>query len=67
MRYAVYNRHAGSYTWKHQGALLDMTKTLDENGVRDETDAFRNLSMDETSEACIAEVQVYYNDDLSED
>lgn len=43
-----------------------MTKTLDENGVVDEFEKFQQLSIDETDEACIAEVQVYYNDDLTE-
>jgi len=65
-RYMVYNSHARSYTWKYNGKVLDMDKTLDENGVPDESEAFYQLSMDETNEICISEVQVYYNDDLTE-
>eukprot|EP00035_Acanthoeca_spectabilis_P005088 m.110025 g.110025 ORF g.110025 m.110025 type:complete len:227 (+) comp12866_c0_seq1:2275-2955(+) len=65
-RYRVHNKHTDSYTWKFGGKVLDMTKTLDENGVVDEFEKFQQLSIDETDEACIAEVQVYYNDDLTE-
>ena len=62
----VYNGHARSYTWKFNGKVLAMEKTLDENGVPDESEQFYNLSIDDTNEVCISEVQVYYNDDLTE-
>ncbi|XP_068164764.1 cytochrome b5 domain-containing protein 1-like [Antennarius striatus] len=32
-RYLRYNSHAHSYTWKHKGMALDMSKTLYENNV----------------------------------
>ena len=62
----TYNSHARSYTWKFNGKVLGMEKTLDENGVPDESEQFYNLSIDDTNEVCISEVQVYYNDDLTE-
>lgn len=43
-----------------------MDKTLEENYVSDEDRQFHNLSLDDNSEVCISEVQVYYNDDLTE-
>jgi hypothetical protein len=43
-----------------------MNKTLEDNGVLDESERFQQLSIDETDEACISEVHVYYNDDLTE-
>ena len=43
-----------------------MDKTLDANGVPDESEQFYNLAIDDTNEVCISEVQVYYNDDLTE-
>jgi len=65
-RYMTYNTHARSYTWKFNGRVLDMDKTLDANGVPDESEQFYNLAIDDTNEVCISEVQVYYNDDLTE-
>jgi len=64
-RYLVHNAHSTSYTWKYDGNVLDVAKTLEENGVIDESAAFQALSIDESNEACISEVQVYYNDDLT--
>ena len=65
-RYLVHNAHSTSYTWKVDGRLLDVTKTLEENGVVDESAAFQALSIDASNEACVSEVHVYYNDDLTE-
>jgi len=36
-RYKEINFHAASYTWKRLGQTLDMSKTLEENGIIDET------------------------------
>lgn len=36
-RYLAQNYHAASYTWKRLGKVLDMTLTLAENGIEDET------------------------------
>ena len=83
-RYLKHNSHSTSYTWKHEGKVLDMNKTLEGNGVKlvgidtgctfscsglqikDESETFHNLSVDGTNEFAISEVQVYYNDDLTE-
>jgi len=65
-RYSKHNSHTGSYTWKYHGKRLDMSKSLEDNGVANEIALFQALSIDPTSEASITEVQVYYNDDLTE-
>lgn len=36
-RYLMTNQHAASYTWKRLGKCLNMAKTLDENGIVDDT------------------------------
>jgi len=36
-RYLQINSHAASYTWKRLSKVLDMSKTLDENGICDDT------------------------------
>lgn len=35
-RYLPINAHAESYTWKRLGKVLDMKKTLEQNGVKPE-------------------------------
>lgn len=63
-RYLPYNIHAESYTWKHFGENLDMNKTLEENGVKDESEEFFELRMDE--EEFLPPINLYFNDDLTE-
>ena len=50
-RYLEHNAHATSYTWKslQEGEFvpLDMTKTLVENGVPDESGDFEKLSIND--------------------
>ena len=46
----VYNAHAPSYTWKRTDSksvarVLDKRKTLDENGVRDDTPEFDTVRL----------------------
>lgn len=63
-RYLRYNSHAASYTWKHNGVNLDMSKTLSENGIPDEDDELDQCRMDRdlfTPSICL-----YFNDDLTE-
>lgn len=36
-RYLELNLHAASYTWKRLGKVLDMSMTLEENGIPDES------------------------------
>jgi hypothetical protein len=64
-RYARWNSHTLSYTWKIDGKLAAMDATLAENGVPDETATFHRLVLDPAQEVCIPELHVYYNDDLS--
>jgi hypothetical protein len=45
-RYLAYNAHARGYMWKRLGGLLDMTLTLEENGIMDDSDKYEKLGMD---------------------
>ena len=63
-RYLPYNSHAASYTWKYFGNNLDMTKTLEANGVTDEGEDFFELRMDE--DEFLPPISLYFNDDLTE-
>lgn len=62
-RYLTYNAHALSYTWKRLGRPLDMSKTLEDNGIVDESEEFSRLGMDEADH--IPTLHIYYNDDLT--
>jgi len=63
-RFYKYNKHAGSYTWKYNGLNLTMTKTLEQNGVKDEDEEFYELNFNE--EDWLPAIHVYFNDDLTE-
>ena len=63
-RYEAYNVHAASYTWKFCGTNLDMTRTLEENGVEDEFEKFYELGMNEDD--YLPAIHLYFNDDLTE-
>ena len=63
-RYLAFNAHASSYTWKFFGRNLDMTKTLDQNGVADESEDFFDLRMD--VDEFLPPVSLYFEDDLTE-
>lgn len=63
-RYLHYNAHAHSYTWKHDGVVLDMSKTLSENNVLDEELELEELRLD--SEQFTPSILLYFNDDLTE-
>ncbi|VDQ17183.1 unnamed protein product [Trichobilharzia regenti] len=58
VRYLKFNAHAASYTWKYNGVVLDMEKTLEENNVKEETQDIEDLFM--------PQIYLYYNDDLTE-
>ena len=62
-RYMAYNAHAKGYMWKRLGTLLDMTKTLEENGVRDEGPQMERLGMDE--DLYLPSLHLYFSDDLT--
>ena len=46
------------------GKNLDMTKTLKQNGINDESKAFYELNMDE--DEFLPAIHLYFNDDLTE-
>jgi hypothetical protein len=62
-----FNSHAASYTWKHldDGDFLplDMSKTLEENGILDDSPLLEELGMDAQQFKPI--IHLYYNDDLT--
>mmetsp|Transcript_20188 Transcript_20188/g.44889 ORF Transcript_20188/g.44889 Transcript_20188/m.44889 type:complete len:219 (-) Transcript_20188:1640-2296(-) len=65
-RYMEYNLNSNSYTWKAliQGEFvtLNQEKTLEENGIMDETENFVRYGMDE--DFAIPNLHCYYDDDL---
>lgn len=63
-RYLVFNAHATSYTWKRLGKPLNMQKTLEENGMKDEQDEFMRLGIDPDDH--IPVLHLYFNDDHTE-
>ena len=69
-RYFAFNRHAGSYTWKRltddgeKFVVLDMDKTLTENGVPDEDVEFEKLNIPD--DYYIPAIHIYFNDDLTD-
>lgn len=63
-RYFVHNKHAGSYTWKRLGKVMNMDKTLEDNGMKDETEEFVRLGIDPDDH--IPVIHLYFNDDLTE-
>jgi hypothetical protein len=62
-RYLAINCHAASYTWKRTGKVLDMDKTLDQNGIHDDKAELQELGM--SVEEYIPGIHLYYNDDLT--
>jgi hypothetical protein len=65
-RYKSINAHAGSYTWKRHDTgtkILDMNKTLEENGITDESDEFESLGL--PADYYVPAVHLYFNDDLT--
>ncbi|KAM9335362.1 cytochrome b5 domain-containing protein 1 [Symphorus nematophorus] len=63
-RYLNYNSHARSYTWKHDGVNLDMSRTLSENNVPNEDDELEQLRLD--PDLFTPAVLLHFNDDLTE-
>ncbi|VDO04492.1 unnamed protein product [Rodentolepis nana] len=63
-RYLQCNAHAASYTWKYANEVLDLDKTLEENGISDQDDMLEELLLN--VDDFIPEILLYYNDDLTE-
>ena len=59
--------HAKSYTWKtivnDSFVPLNMDATLENNGIKDESEDFFDLGIDE--DAYPTTLYIYYNDDLT--
>ncbi|KAM7540095.1 hypothetical protein Aperf_G00000031319 [Anoplocephala perfoliata] len=64
VRYMSCNSHAASYTWKYGEKVLDMEKTLEENGILDQDIMLEDLLLN--VDDFIPEILLYYNDDLTE-
>ncbi|ETI43392.1 hypothetical protein F443_11639 [Phytophthora nicotianae P1569] len=66
-RYLQLNAHAGSYTWKRleddEFVPMHMQRTLDENGIPDESPIFERFDMDE--QQFMPTLHIYYDDDLT--
>eukprot|EP00397_Hematodinium_sp_SG-2012_P059346 GEMP01075950.1.p1 GENE.GEMP01075950.1~~GEMP01075950.1.p1 ORF type:complete len:230 (+),score=46.82 GEMP01075950.1:46-735(+) len=62
-RYLENNFHAKSYVWKRLGKPLDLQKTLEENGLTDETQEYLKLGMDPDDH--IPTIHLYFLDDLT--
>jgi len=67
-RYLPYNQHSGSYVWKRSddtnlARILNMKKTLNENGIPDEDLQFDLLNMD--ADEHIPTIHLYFADDLT--
>lgn len=63
-RFLRYNAHARSYTWKHNDADLDMSKTLSENNIPDVNGELLRLRLD--PEDFAPAIMLHFNDDLTE-
>jgi len=63
-RYLVFNAHAKSYKWTRLGKPLDMSQTLEENGMKDETEEFMRLGIDPDDH--IPVIHLHFLDDLTE-
>lgn len=65
-RYLEINKHSQSYTWKDCYAkVLDLEKTLEENGIHDEDAEYDYLDVPD-SQRHVPAIMIYFNDDLTE-
>ena len=68
-RYVAFNGHAASYTWKRltedgeKFVVMEMNKTLEENGVSDEDVEFEKLHIPD--DFYVPVIHLYFNDDLT--
>lgn len=63
-RYLRYNSHARSYTWKHAGTCLDMSRTLSENNIPDDDHELEQVRLDR--DLFTPAILLHFNDDLTE-
>lgn len=66
-RYMEFNMNSNSYTWKAlidgEFIVLKLHATLEENGIKDESENFLRLGVDEDFN--MPNLYIYYNDDLN--
>ncbi|KAJ1569313.1 Cytochrome b5 domain-containing protein 1 [Nowakowskiella sp. JEL0078] len=62
-RYLSYNSHAKGYMWKRLCSLLDMSLTLEQNGIKSESEQFDTLGLDE--DQWLPALHLYFSDDLT--
>ncbi|KAJ9584106.1 hypothetical protein L9F63_021542 [Diploptera punctata] len=62
-RIKPFNSHVGSYTFKYNNRVLDMDKTLEENGIGDDRGKFEDVNLPEDD--FIPCLMLYFNDDLT--
>ncbi|KAG9389829.1 Cytochrome b5 domain-containing protein [Carpediemonas membranifera] len=62
-RYLAFNKHAFSYAAKHAGKLIDLQKTLEDNGVVDDAAELEELGMN--PDEYLPCIHLYWIDDLS--
>ncbi|KAI8802152.1 hypothetical protein BJ742DRAFT_912522 [Cladochytrium replicatum] len=63
-RYQALNSHAKGYMWKRLGTLLDMSMTLEQNGIRDDSEDFHRVGVMDEDEWLPA-IHLYFSDDLT--
>ena len=67
-RYLNINAHAASYIWRRHESTsrdLDMSKTLEDNNIPDESDVFEKLGL--PNDYYIPALHIYFSDDLTVD
>ncbi|KAJ3081659.1 Cytochrome b5 domain-containing protein 1, partial [Quaeritorhiza haematococci] len=62
-RYTSLNAHAKGYMWKRLGVFLNMSLTLEQNGIPDESAMFEKIGMEEAD--WLPAVHLYFSDDLT--
>lgn len=43
----AFNSHAKGYMWKRLGTLIDMSQNLEANAIKDESDIFEKVGMNQ--------------------
>lgn len=61
-RYKIYNNDFDSYEWCYEDRVLDLDKTLEQNGITDEREKFLEVGLPDNT--YIPMILLYYKDDL---
>ncbi|XP_008196009.2 cytochrome b5 domain-containing protein 1 [Tribolium castaneum] len=61
-RYSLYTSEPDSYTWVYMDKLIEMDKTMDENGIPDDREKMAELGIPKSF--FVPSVSLYFNDDL---